>query len=103
MKKPEIVDHLSGLDTGVFERGYHHQVGDGEWYEVFVNKTIKEEFDLDTVAKFLMEFHYVCLKDYEDLNQITFFVPVGEMKYTISYLTKFLSVQPQGAAPQHYV
>ena len=44
MKKPEIVDHLSGLDTGVFERGYHHQVGDGEWYEVFVNKTIREEF-----------------------------------------------------------
>jgi len=62
MKKPEIVDHLSGLDTGLFDRGYHHPVGDGEWYEVFINKTIKEKFDLDTVAKFLMEFHYVCLK-----------------------------------------
>ena len=101
MKKPEIVDHFSGLDTGVFDRGYHHPVGDGEWYEVFVNKTIREEFDLDTVAKFLMEFHYVCLKDYEDLNQITFFVPVGEMKYTISYLTNFLSVRPEGVETQH--
>ena len=101
MKKPEIVDLLSGLDKGVFDRGYHHQVVDGEWYEVFVNMTIREEFELDTVAKFLMEFHYVCLKDYEDLNQITFFVPVGEMKYTISYLTNFLSVRPEGVETQH--
>jgi hypothetical protein len=47
-----------------------------------------------------MEFHYVCLKDYEDLNQITFFVPVGEMKYTISYLTNFLLHQPKGVEAQ---
>ena len=91
-----ISDLLENLNTLVWDRGYFKETDDGVWYEVYVNDQIKKyypkidvknnEEDKATFGNFndLMLDHYI------SDNQITFFEPKGEERYTLNELTDIL-------------
>ena len=77
-------------------RGYFKETDDGVWYEVYVNDQIKKyypkidiknnEEDKQTFGNFSDIF----FDHYESDNQITFFEPKGEERYTLNELTDIL-------------
>jgi len=94
---PDFISaRLEKLSTDVWDRGYYKETDEGVWYEVYVNDDIKEYYpeidlknDADHKAMF-GKFSDIFLDNYETDNQITFFVPDGEAKYTLDELTEIL-------------
>ena len=91
-----ISNIIVDLDETVWEKGYYCETEDGTWYEVYVNIEIKEFYpDIDLNVEEFIEtfggFHDLYLGNYEDYNQITFFVPIGEDEFTLENLTEILS------------
>lgn len=80
-------------DDQVWEKGYFCTTDDGTWFEVYVNDEIKEYYpsiDLDDEdqTETFEGFHDLDLSNFEEYNQITFFVPKNEEVYTLEYLTE---------------
>lgn len=95
---PDGISESMGFDEQeslVWERGYYCEVEEGIWYELYVNDTIKESFpsisgdvnDENSVAYAMRGFKGLWIGDYEENNQITFFVPTGEETWTYGEMT----------------
>ena len=83
------------LDEIVWKKGYYCETEDGTWYEVYVNIEIKEFYpDIDLNVEEFKEtfggFQDLYLGNYQEYNQITFFVPTGEDEFTLENLTEIL-------------
>ena len=96
---PEITEKLTGLDMDVWDRGYYHQTDEGCWYEVYVNDAIRKIWSPENMVDiFAGKSGYTAfgekpsmihVSDYDNDNQLTFFVPVREVKYTLKHLTDY--------------
>ncbi|MBL6858205.1 MAG: hypothetical protein ISQ92_05905 [Pelagibacteraceae bacterium] len=90
-----ISEPIESLLTDVWDRGYYLETDDGIWYEVYVNDQIKKVYkkinlDNDKQKEIFGKFYDIMLDHYEDDNQITFFVPNNETRYTLDKLTDIL-------------
>ena len=90
-----IGETLENLNHDVWDRGYYKESDDGIWYEVYVNQQIKKNLSKINLKdkeqkKVFGKFNEIMLNHYEDDNQITFFVPNDETKYTLDELTNIL-------------
>ena len=86
---------INDYDQQVWERGYYLDVNDGIWYELYVNDTVKHNFnsipddfnDKESIIYSMRGFQGLWIGDYEDNSQITFFVPNGETVWTYREMT----------------
>ena len=91
-----ISNIIEDINTDVWDRGYFLSTNDGIWYEVYVNDQIKKYYpNIDTKNNLDDEdtfgsFHDLMLDNYKEYNQITFFVPKDENKFTLDELTDIL-------------
>ena len=82
---PEITEKLTGLDMDVWDRGYYHQTDEGCWYEVYVNYAMRKRWSYENIIDEIAELNHT-----KTLNPCIIFVPVGEVKYNLKYLTHYL-------------
>ena len=87
-----ISSEIDGLTDLVWSRGYYCETDDGIWYEVYVNDDLNYPIDLsdEEVMEVFEGFHNLNLDHYESYNQITFFEPNDEQKYTLDELNDIL-------------
>ena len=90
-----ISDELKNLTTDVWDRGYYLETNEGIWYEVYVNNEIKSNFpsigsdfkNEDSLDYNFRGFISLIQGNYNDYNQITFFVFFGEEKWNLDEMT----------------
>lgn len=85
-----ISENLEDLDENVFTHGYFCETEDGIWYEVYVTDNVKEYYPELTNEEEESEFagfHDLYLDNYEENNQLTFFVPNDEEEFTLEQLS----------------
>ncbi len=79
------------LNEVVWDRGYYADTEDGTWYNLFVTEEIKGYYPNERkVLNALNNFHQLDLSMYEEYNQINFFAPNFEYKFTIDEMTDIL-------------
>jgi hypothetical protein len=94
-----ISDVIDDLNSDVWDRGYSCETENGTWYELYVNAetkasypSIPDDFDNeDSVAFSFRGFKGLQLGNYVDNDQITFFVPDGEVEWTLEEMTDIFS------------
>lgn len=88
-----ICEPLENFDESVWDRGYYLETNEGTWYEMFVTPEVKEDYPKIVTDKDddnylgILDFHGIDISNYE-YEQITFFVPKDEKKYTLDYMTE---------------
>ena len=90
-----ISSPLDDLEPSVWDRGYYCETDEGVWYEVYFSeeqkkhypseKEIQETFDSNLIDG--EGFKGISLWNFEEDNQITFFVPNGEEEWTFDKMT----------------
>lgn len=76
MERPEITEPIDWLSLDVWEKGYSTITENGEWFELYVNSDVKENYpaleDIEDVLSECEDIKNLYLGDYSDYNQITF-------------------------------
>ena len=87
----EGVNEELDLNEIVWDRGYYEDTDDGTWYNLFLTEEIKEYYPTKRDAlNSLNNFHQLNLSMFEEDNQINFFVPNNESKFTLDEMTDIL-------------
>ena len=90
-----ISDVLENLNSKIWDRGYFKETEEGVWYEMYVNKDVKKKLPKINInkesSKLFSNLKDIIIDHYHDDNQITFFQPKNENKYTFVYLENLFS------------
>ena len=95
LKYPDgISSPLEDLNDWVWEKGYYCQTEEGIWYELYLSRDQRKYYPNTKVLEETMEetnYDSLYLGNFEEYNQITFFVPNDEEEWTYEELTdKFM-------------